>query len=64
MDSNYENEVIRAFNNKRYAGKRLKIEIKNSNKKEKPDFRKKITNLLQNQTKKTNWQKKIKNSSF
>ena len=41
MDSNYENEVIRAFNNKRYAGKRLKIEIKNSNKKEKPDFRKK-----------------------
>ncbi len=42
MDSNYENEVIRAFNNKRYAGKRLKIEIKNSNKKEKPDFRKKV----------------------
>lgn len=41
MDSNYENEVIRAFNNKRYAGKRLKIEIKNSNKKEKPNFRKK-----------------------
>ncbi|OQC45235.1 MAG: ATP-dependent RNA helicase RhlE [Bacteroidetes bacterium ADurb.Bin028] len=41
MDSNYENEVIRAFNNKRYAGKRLKIEIKNSSKKEKPDFRKK-----------------------
>lgn len=41
MDSNYESEVIRAFNNKRYAGKRLKIEIKNSNKKEKPDFRKK-----------------------
>ncbi|HOD88834.1 MAG TPA: DEAD/DEAH box helicase [Bacteroidales bacterium] len=41
MDSNYENEVIRAFNNKRYAGKRLKIEVKNSNKKEKPNFRKK-----------------------
>ena len=61
MDSNYENEVIRAFNNKRYAGKRLKIEIKNSNKKEKPDFRKKDNKPNSKiRQKKTNWQKKIK----
>ena len=40
MDSNYETEVIRAFNNKRYSGKRLKIEVKNSDKKRKPKFNK------------------------
>lgn len=40
MDSSFENEILKAFNNKRYAGKRLKIEVKNSSRKAKPDFRK------------------------
>ncbi|HOZ30287.1 MAG TPA: DEAD/DEAH box helicase [Bacteroidales bacterium] len=31
MESAMENLVIKAFNNKRYAGKRLKVEVKNGN---------------------------------
>lgn len=40
IDSKLENETLKAFNNKRYMGKRLKIEIKTGERKPRTDDRK------------------------
>jgi ATP-dependent RNA helicase DeaD len=37
VDSALEDQVIKAFNNRRYEGKRLKIEVKNGEQRRKPD---------------------------